>query len=93
VLPKKKKKKNTYIKSSWEPVAHTCNPSYSEGRDQEANAGRQFKRPYLKNTHHKKRVNGMVQGVDIGPEFKLQYQKKKLSRNNVLVKETVYRCH
>jgi hypothetical protein len=21
--------------SSWAPVAHTCNPSYSEGRDQE----------------------------------------------------------
>jgi hypothetical protein len=31
--------------------------------------------PYLKNTHHKKRVGGVAQGV--GPEFKPQYWKKK----------------
>jgi hypothetical protein len=33
-------------------------------------------RPYLKNTQHKKnRVGGVAQSV--GPEFKLQYCKKK----------------
>jgi hypothetical protein len=32
-------------------------------------------RPYLENTHHKKRKGEVAQGV--GPEFKLQYQKKK----------------
>jgi hypothetical protein len=62
------------------PVAHGCNPSYSEGRDQEdrdlkpawANS---FHDAILKKTHHKKRAGGVVQGV--GPEFKLQYRKKK----------------
>jgi hypothetical protein len=56
-------------------VAHTCNPSYSGGRDQEdrslkpaqANSSQD---PIFKilNT---KRAGGMAQGV--GPEFKLQY--------------------
>jgi hypothetical protein len=32
-------------------------------------------RPYLKKTHHKKRADGVAQGV--GPEFKLQYCQKK----------------
>jgi hypothetical protein len=32
-------------------VAHSCNPSYSGGRDQEDRGSR---RPYLKNTIHKK---------------------------------------
>jgi hypothetical protein len=32
-------------------------------------------RPYLEKTHHKKRAGGVAQGV--GPEFKLQYHKKK----------------
>jgi hypothetical protein len=39
-------------------VAHTCNLSYSGGRDQEDHSskpatGKQFLRPYLKNTQHK----------------------------------------
>jgi hypothetical protein len=32
-------------------------------------------RPYLKKSHHKKRVGGMTQGID--PEFKPQYCKRK----------------
>jgi hypothetical protein len=32
-------------------------------------------RPYLEKSHHKKRAGGVVQGV--GPDFKLQYWKKK----------------
>jgi hypothetical protein len=40
-------------------MAHTYNPSYSEGRDQEDHGskpvlGKQFSRPYLKKVHHKK---------------------------------------
>jgi hypothetical protein len=43
------------------PVAHTCNPSYSGGRDQEEQGmkpapGKQFKRPYLKSTQYKKGI-------------------------------------
>jgi hypothetical protein len=52
-------------------VAHTCNPSYSGGRDQEDHS---LKRLYLKKTLHKKRGGGVAQGV--GLEFKPQYCKK-----------------
>jgi hypothetical protein len=43
------------------PVVHTCNLSYSEGRDQEDHgskpaSGKQFRKPYLEKTHHKKRA-------------------------------------
>jgi hypothetical protein len=55
------------------PVAHAYNPSYSAGRDQkEASLGKWFERPYLKNTHHKKKRAGIVAQGE-GPEFKLQY--------------------
>jgi hypothetical protein len=45
--------------SGWALVAHACNPSFSGGRDQEDHSskpspGKQFRRPYLKNTHHTK---------------------------------------
>jgi hypothetical protein len=41
------------------PVAHTCNPSYSGGRDQEDHSlksaqANSFMISYLKNTHHEK---------------------------------------
>jgi hypothetical protein len=44
-------------------VAHTCNPSYSAGRDQEDHGskttlGKQFVRAYLEKTHHKKGLVG-----------------------------------
>jgi hypothetical protein len=35
------------------PVAHAYNPSYSGGKNQEASPGKEFLRPYLKNTLHK----------------------------------------
>jgi hypothetical protein len=39
-------------------VAHTCNPSYSGGRDQEDQGSKPVQannlRPYLEKTHHKK---------------------------------------
>jgi hypothetical protein len=62
-------------------VAHTCNPSYSGGRDQEdcslkpawANSSQD---PISKKKKtFKKRAGGVAQGV--GPEFKPQYHKKK----------------
>jgi hypothetical protein len=61
------------------PVAHTCNPNYSGGRDQENRGiksllGKQFLRPKLEKTHHNKRAGGVAQGV--GPEFKTQYWKE-----------------
>jgi hypothetical protein len=60
-------------------MAHTCNPSYSGGRD----LGDQSSKPAQANslpdpiskTPIKKRAGGVAQGV--GPEFKPQYHKKK----------------
>jgi hypothetical protein len=45
------------------PVAHTCNPSYSGGRDQEDHSlklipGKQFMRPYLEKNPSKKGLVG-----------------------------------
>jgi hypothetical protein len=65
--------------------AHTYNPSYSGGRDQEdqglkpaqANSSRD---PMLKNPSQK-RAGGVAQGE--GPEFKPQYcQKKKKEKKS-----------
>jgi hypothetical protein len=67
---------------SWAPVAHTHNPSYSGGRDQEdcnsktawANSSQDL---VLKKTHHlKKKKKRLVSGSSVGPEFKPQYHKK-----------------
>jgi hypothetical protein len=49
------------------PVAHTCNPNYSGGRDQEDHGSN----PDQANTYHKNRADGVAQGES--PEFKLQY--------------------
>jgi hypothetical protein len=70
-------------------VAHTYNPSYSGGRDQEdrssktawANSSRD---PILKNPiHHNIRSGGVVQGAD--PEFKPQYCRKKKESENMIL--------
>jgi hypothetical protein len=61
-------------------VAHTYNPSYSGGRDQEnhsskparANSSRD---PFLKKHIKKNRAGGVAQSE--GPDFKPQYYKKK----------------
>jgi hypothetical protein len=68
-------------------VAHTCNPTYSGGRDQkdhgskpaQANSSRV---PILKKTYHthKKRAGGVPQGV--GSDFKPQYHKKQTNKIN-----------
>jgi hypothetical protein len=46
----------TKKKPSWGLMAHTCNPNYSGGRDQEnwglkLSQGKEFVRTYLENTH------------------------------------------
>jgi hypothetical protein len=62
-------------------VAHTCNPIYSGGRDQEdhslkpANSGQIVCKILSQKNPSRKRAGGVAQGV--GPEFKLQYSKKK----------------
>jgi hypothetical protein len=61
-------------------VAHVCNLSYSESRDQEDHGlkppqANSFSRLYLKKTLHKKKGGGVAQGE--GPEFKPQYWEKK----------------
>jgi hypothetical protein len=49
-------------KSTFSPVAHTCNPSYSGSRDQKDESGKQITRPYLEKTHHKK---GLVEWLKL----------------------------
>jgi hypothetical protein len=61
-------------------VAHTCNPSYSGGSDQEVHVlkpaqANSSTRPYLEKPFTKKRTGGMAQGES--PEFKFQYHKKR----------------
>jgi hypothetical protein len=65
-------------------VAHTYNPSYSGGRDQEdlsskpaqANSSRDLSRKTL----HKNRTGGVVQGE--GPEFKPQKKTATTTKKN-----------
>jgi hypothetical protein len=57
-------------------VAHTCNPNYSGGRDQEDRGSNPAQanssvRPYLKKTLQKKELVEWLKVVD--PEFKPQY--------------------
>jgi hypothetical protein len=59
----------------WALVAHTCNPSYSGGRDQEGHSLKPVQAASLsQKTHHKNRAGGVAQGE--GPDFKPQYRKK-----------------
>jgi hypothetical protein len=55
------------------PVAHTYNPSYSGGRNQENHSSKPAQ--VNSETLHKNRTGGVAQGED--PEFKPQCQKKK----------------
>jgi hypothetical protein len=61
-------------------VAHSCNPSYSGGRDQEDHGSKPTQAncqpdPISKKTLHKKRASGVALGV--GPKFKPQYCQKQ----------------
>jgi hypothetical protein len=60
------------------PVAHTYNPSYSGGRDQEAHSSKTAREnssqyPISKNPITKNWAGKVAQGV--GPEFKPQYSR------------------
>jgi hypothetical protein len=62
------------------PVAHTCNSSYSGGRDEEAcnlkpARANSSQVPILKNPITKNWAGGVAQ--DEGPEFKPWYRKNK----------------
>jgi hypothetical protein len=63
-------------------VAHTCNPSYSGGRDQEncssSQPGEIAHETLSQKTLHKNRTAGVAQGE--GPEFEPQYHKKMKER-------------
>jgi hypothetical protein len=61
------------------PVAHTCTPNYSGGRDQEDHSSKPAQAnssqdPILK-TPSQKRAGGVAEGIS--PEFKPQYHTKK----------------
>jgi hypothetical protein len=62
-------------KYCWAPVAHTCNPSYSGGRDQEdcslKPAWANSLRDSILNNPSQKRAGGVAQGVS--PEFKHEH--------------------
>jgi hypothetical protein len=64
-------------------VAHTYNPSYSGGRDQENHISKSAWAnssgdPILKKPYLEKRADEVAQGV--GPEFKPQHHKKKFMK-------------
>jgi hypothetical protein len=74
-------------------VAHTWNPSYSGGRDQE-DCGSKSAQPNSlqdpiskkKKKKNMKRASGVV-APDVGPEFKPQYHKKIKEENETQVTE------
>jgi ribosomal protein L44E len=70
------------------PVAHTCNPSYSGGRDQEDHGlksamANSWQDPTSKNWSEK-RAGGVAEGV--GSEFKPQYGKKKKKKKKEVIR-------
>jgi hypothetical protein len=66
------------------PVAHTCNPRYSGGRDQRDRGSKPAQQIVHETLSRKnpsqKRAAGVTEGV--GPEFKPQYHKKKKKKNS-----------
>jgi hypothetical protein len=74
----------------WVLMAHTCNPSYSGGRNEEDPSSK----PDWENSSwdpiskipNTRRAGGVAQGV--GPEFKPQYHKKK----KMGAQSTLYAC-
>jgi hypothetical protein len=77
--------------SSQALVAYTCNPSYSEGRDQGDHGSKPVQANSSRNTILKipntKRVGAVAQGVE--PEFKRWYCKKKKKREKERKKRSV----
>jgi hypothetical protein len=71
---------NSRVKLLLQLGAHSCNPSYSGGRDQEDCSSKPVWANSLRDPISKqlitKRSGGVAQGI--GPEFKSQYQKKSI---------------
>jgi hypothetical protein len=65
-------------------VAHTCNPSYSGGRDQEDHSLKPTQGNHLRDPISKIPNTKRAQGV--GPEFKPQYCKKKERKKKPITK-------
>jgi hypothetical protein len=76
-------------------VAHTHNPSYSGGRDQEdcslKPAQVNSSQAPSQKTSHRKRAGGVAQGV--GPEFKPQYCKKRKKTRLLKSGMVAHACH
>jgi hypothetical protein len=74
--------KTKYV--NWVPVAHACNPHYSEGRDQEGHGLKLTQEIVCETLSQKsplqKRAGRMTQVV--GPKFKPQYCKIKKEKKN-----------
>jgi hypothetical protein len=69
-------------------VAHSYNPCYSGGRDQEDHGLKPAKvnssqDPISKKIQHKKKAGGVAQGI--GPEFKSQYHTHTHTHKNLKV--------
>jgi hypothetical protein len=74
--------------NGWMLVAHTCNPSYSGGRDQEDHSLTQAQanssRDPISKIPNTKRAGGVAQ--DVGPKFKPQYCKRKKREKCLYIK-------
>jgi hypothetical protein len=74
------------MKYCWAPVTHVCNPSYSEGRDQEDHCSRLLQivcKTLSRKNPSQKRAGRVAHSV--GPEFKPQYCKKKKEKKILLL--------
>jgi hypothetical protein len=78
--------------SCWAPVAHACTPSYSRGRDQKdrglKTAWANSSRDPISKKPNTKTAGGVA--PDVGPEFKLQYHKKKKRKHILTSLTTVF---
>jgi hypothetical protein len=78
------------MKYCWAPVTHVCNPSYSEGRDQEDHCSRLLQivcKTLSRKNPSQKRAGRVAHSV--GPEFKPQYCKKKKREENTSFKSFI----
>jgi hypothetical protein len=76
-------------------VAHTCNPTYSAGKNQEDGSLKPAQannlRDPISEIPNTKKDGGVAHGV--GPEFKLQYCKKKKNKKGERERERERRIY
>jgi hypothetical protein len=68
------------MSSHWALVAHTCNPSYSEGREQEDHSSR----PYLEKIHHKKGLMEWLKVKALSPSPSTEKKKKEFPQIKII---------